>query len=209
MTHHTDDPIDPVSGAACPACGSTEAPLDGAARSRLVGDMPAVRHRIPPRRPTTGRPTMSTHLAAPATDFWPLTIDYSGAPVSVHASHITSDMRVPDLGDETSPDNDHPAAVAASLFCDALVAGALVPPDGVTIHCYGTDDHDASVVALVAYTQGSLRRGVTSGWRDVGTIARLSPHDPRPASHPDLVQEALQFFAAELNYALGVQAERR
>jgi hypothetical protein len=83
-------------------------------------------------------------------------------------------MRVPDLADETSDDLDQPAAVAASLFCDALVAGALVPPDGITIHCYGTDDHDASVLTLVAYTQGSLRRGLTSGWRDVVNIAPQS-----------------------------------
>ena len=119
---------------------------------------------------------MSTHLTAPATDFWPLTIDYSGAPVNVDASRISSDMRVPTSADDTSPDDDHPAAVAASLFCDALVAGALVPPDGITIHCYGTDDHDASILS-----PGRVHAGQPPPGRHVRLARRRHHRAPQPA----------------------------
>jgi hypothetical protein len=128
-----------------------------------------------------------------------LTISYTGDPVRVDPTRIAGDLRVPNVAIDG---DDRPGRVADALFCDALAAGALVSPDGMTIECYGDDDSDGAGFTLVAHANDNERRGVTCGWRDAGNIARLVDDDRRD-SDPDIARRALEYFAAELNAALG------
>ena len=127
---------------------------------------------------------------------------YTGEPVRVDPDRIHADMWVPDIT-ELHP-REAPGCAAAALFFEAQLHGALVAPDGITIECYADEDADASGFTLVAYDHGQPRRGVTCGWRDVDNIARRTEYDPRATNNAHIVREALEFFAAELNVALGV-----
>ena len=137
-----------------------------------------------------------------------LAITYTGEPVRVDLSQIQPDMRVPDLTGEGALGRDVPGNVASTLFFEAILYGALVAPSGMTIDCYGTDDAGDPGFVLVAYAHDCPRRGVTAGWRSVKNIARITDYDPRDAGHEHMVREALEYFAAELNAALGVPHQR-
>lgn len=116
-----------------------------------------------------------------------LTITYTGLPVRLDPTRIDPDKHVvPDHLDIDSGE------AAARLFMDAVDAGAIVHPAGVTLECYGDDDTDGGGLVLVAFGDGRSRRGVTCGWRDMKNISGDTPKD------------ALAFMVAELNAALGV-----
>ena len=131
-----------------------------------------------------------------------LTIRYDGDRVTVDPERITKGMLVPNMGHDGPLDaDDLPGRVAAALFVAAESANALVVPDGLVIECYGDDDEDGAGFILVAYPADSRRAGVTCGWRDAGNLARRS-EDHRADNDPTVVRDALEFIAAEINFAL-------
>lgn len=141
-----------------------------------------------------------------------LTITYTGEPVRVDMSKYDAldpetreeelDNYVPMVGDL----GGQPGQEAATLFANARDAGILVQPEGLDIQCYGDDDPSDGTggMVLVAYPRDGLasRIGVTGGWRDADNVAG----DETPGHARELVEHALDFFAAELNLALGVNA---
>ncbi len=126
------------------------------------------------------------------------------APVRVARSRITADMCVPcQSGADRLGDIDA-GAIAANLFTDAVAKGALVAPEGVRIECYGDDDQLGGGFVLIAFPEDPhTTRGVTAGWRDATNIAAAQGEDPHDRK---LVLAALEFFASELNHALGAPA---
>jgi hypothetical protein len=148
--------------------------------------------------------TVTDTADAPAST---ITISYSGAPVTVNPRRINREMWVPNLGrNDPLQADQRPSEVAASLFEQAKTARALVIPDELRAECYSDDDAQGGGFILAVYpTNGTA--GVTCGWRDVENI--VCPEcDTRPDNDRRLVKEALQFMAAEMNAALGVQNNR-
>lgn len=129
-----------------------------------------------------------------------LEIVYRGEPVIVDATKITPRMCVPLRGGETNLEDIDAGAIAATLFSDALAAKAIVPPRDVRVECYADDDENGGGFVLVAFAEGKRRgAGITSGWRDATNIAAAGEQDP---FDPELIAEALQFMAAEVNSVL-------
>jgi hypothetical protein len=128
-----------------------------------------------------------------------LEIVYRGEPVTVDATKITPRMCVPSRGHETSLE-DISGTISATLFNDALTAKALVPPRDVRVECYADDDENGGGFLLIAFAETKRRgTGITSGWRDALNIAAAGEQDP---FDPELVADALQFMAGELNSML-------
>ena len=142
-----------------------------------------------------------------ATSTAPIVINYTGVPVKVDGRRITRDMSVPNLGgDDPLQADENPGKAAARLFAQATTAHALVIPDELRAECYSDDGSDWDGFILAIYpARGS--QGVTCGWREVKHIARLQG-DARSDNDRRLVREALEFMAAELNVALGIQCDR-
>lgn len=137
----------------------------------------------------------------------PITISYSGAPVKVDGRRITREMWVPNLGrNDPLQADESPGEVAAALFEQAKTVRALVIPSELRAECYGDSDADGGgFILVISPTCGSA--GVTCGWRDVENIV-CPAGDPRPDNDRQLVKEALQFMASELNAALGIRSGR-
>lgn len=150
------------------------------------------------------------NLRSPKARRTPLTFRYRGRAVQVDPDCIHPGMRVPDITGTAPWLEQIPGGDAASLFFDAVLNGALIAPPGITIDRYGDDAEDGSRFILGAYSHAIPRRGLTCGPRDVVHIARRSEYDPRAVNDPHIVQEALEFFAAELggNATLGVPSDR-
>jgi hypothetical protein len=137
----------------------------------------------------------------------PITVSYSGAPVTVNARRSNREMWVPNLGRNDQLQADEcPGEVASRLFEQAKAARALVIPDELRAECYADDDAQGGGFILAVYPMRGLM-GVTCGWRDVENIV-CPEGDPRPDNNRRLVREALQFMAGEMNAALGIRRGR-
>ena len=135
----------------------------------------------------------------------PLTITYTGDPVAVDPERITKEMFVPNVGhDGALYADDLPGQVASELSNLAESEGALLIPDGLVLDCYGDDDHGGGGFILVAYPAGERHAGVTCGWRDADNLAR-GAEDDRDDNDANVVREALELMAAEINAALSGQ----
>lgn len=138
----------------------------------------------------------------------PITISYGGAPVKVNGRRITREMWVPNLGrDDPLQADPDPGEVAVRLFDQAVAARALVLPSELRAECYGDNDANGGGFILAVYSTRGSAGGVTCGWRDVGNIV-CPEGDLRPDNDRRLVKEALEFMAAEMNTALGLQRGR-
>jgi hypothetical protein len=139
-------------------------------------------------------------LGCTATGERVLEIVYCGEPVTVDATKIRPRMCVPSRGSETSLEDIDSGAISATLFNDALAAKAIVPPRDVRVDCYADDDESGGGFVLIAFAEGKRRgAGITSGWRDALNIAAAGEQDP---FDPELVADALEFMAAEVNSVL-------
>jgi hypothetical protein len=133
-----------------------------------------------------------------------LAITYTGEPVRVNRRRITADMYVPNLGHEGALyADDLQGRAACALFAVAEAEGALVLPDGLDVACYGDDDPAGGVFILVAHPAGNCRAGATCGWRDVDHLGRRDG-DKRLDNDPEVVAEALEYMAGEINAALKI-----
>jgi hypothetical protein len=129
-----------------------------------------------------------------------LEIVYRGDHVTVNAAKITPSMCVPSRGSDTRLADIDSGAISAALFSDALTAKAIVPPRDVRVECYADDDENGGGFVLIAFAEAKRRgAGITSGWRDALNIAAAGEQDP---FDPELVAEALEFMAAEVNSVL-------
>jgi hypothetical protein len=135
----------------------------------------------------------------------PITIIYTGEPVTVARGQITGDMFVPNLGYDGIVD-ELPGASAVSLFRDAASTGALVIPDALTIDCYPRDDYQFNGFILLVRSEQDAAFALTSGWCDIETIGRARG-DHRADNDPTVVREALEIMAREINAALCADCE--
>jgi hypothetical protein len=128
-----------------------------------------------------------------------LKVIYQGDPIRLDQSKIKTDMRVPARCGADGPADTEGGAVAATLFRDALAAGAIIAPKQLRLECYADEDEFGAGVILIAFpdTAGAAT-GLTCGWRDVENITAEEHQDP---FDPALVIDALEFYVAELNTA--------
>lgn len=186
--------IAPLRGARAAATGTRKG---GATTSKEEGETVATKD-------TAGDEPTESHTKPTS----PITIRYSGAPVTVRPRRITSDMWVPNLGRNDPLQTDNcPGEVAALLFEQAKEAHALAIPSELRAECYGDDDADGAGFILAVYPIDGSAAGVTCGWRDVENIV-CPAGDSRPDNDRQLVKEALEFMAGEMNAALGIQRKR-
>jgi hypothetical protein len=106
-----------------------------------------------------------------------LTITYTGDPFRIDEHALAAWL---DADQPYVPDrySDESGQDAARLFLEACEHGAIVTPEGLTPELYADDDSDGGGFTLVVY--------------------------PSPAG--ERVRDALDYFVAELNTALGIAA---
>jgi hypothetical protein len=130
---------------------------------------------------------------------------YADDRVTVNPEWILDVMRVPNLGfDGDLCRDERPGAATVCLFKEAQSAGALVIPDYLIVDCYSRDNFYINGFILIARPAYNLCMGVTRGWCDVLTVARLRG-DKRNDNDPAVVEEALEFMAGKINAALSEQ----
>jgi hypothetical protein len=121
-------------------------------------------------------------------------------PVKVVPENITADMSVPVIVDSTHPVGDLFSGKSTErLFAQAVATGALVGT-GLRLQCVGDDEGRGNTFVLIALAgNGESQRGATTGRQPTW---RIAAYDDDRADRETLVREALDYFAAELNYAI-------
>ncbi|HEV3071880.1 MAG TPA: hypothetical protein VGY76_10705 [Solirubrobacteraceae bacterium] len=121
-------------------------------------------------------------------------------PVKVVPENITANMSVPVIVDSTHPVGDLLSGKSTEwLFDQAVAVGALVGA-GLRLQCVGDDEGYGNTFVLVALVgNGESQRGATTGRQPTW---RIGASDDDPTDQETLVREALDYFAAELNYAI-------
>lgn len=121
-------------------------------------------------------------------------------PVKVVPEKITPSMSAPLIVDSTHPVGDLTSGKCAEgLFDQAVAAGALVG-SGLRLQCVGDDEGRGNTFVLIALIgTGESQRGATTGKQPTW---RIGVYEDDPASRETQVREALDYFAASLNYAI-------
>lgn len=132
----------------------------------------------------------------------PLEITYTGAPITIDPTKITSEMTAPREHIDGGAEDGSGSAIA-ELFDTAVREGALVIPEGIRAVCYAVDDEDdGGGVFLVAFRRApGHERGVTTGWTSSGDMAVAHDDEDEEVT---LVARVLDGIAADLNTALGL-----
>jgi hypothetical protein len=111
-------------------------------------------------------------------------------------------MSAPLIVDSTHPVGDlNSGKLTENLFDEAVAAGALVGA-GLRLQCVGDDDSPRgnTFVLIALIGTGESQRGATTGRQPTWRIGVL--YEEEPDYREVRVREALDYFAAELNYAI-------